>query len=108
MQKRHFDKCQKYNQLEINLRAKGWKVYPLCIEVGARGCIFAESWRDMVTMLDMNRAAKKELREAVQLTALHCSHAIFVHRFRREWEPKPLLDVYKWKTKPNTSKTGGV
>ena len=87
---------EKYNQLAIDLRAKGWEVHPLCVEVGARGFIFAESWLDMVKAFDLSRAENMRLKEAVQLTALHCSHAIFIHRFRREWEPKPLLDVSQW------------
>ena len=55
-----------------------------------------QSWRDMVKVFELKKATDKELQRAVQLTALHCSHAIFVHRYRREWEPKPLLDVSSW------------
>ena len=111
LSKNHFYKCRRYNQLAIDLRAKGWEVHPLCVEVGARGFIFEgavdprisaaqefrkQSWRDMVKVFGLDKTANRKLQFAVQLTALHCSHAIFVHRYRREWEPKPLLDVSSW------------
>ena len=43
MSKWHFRKNAKYSQLKINCEAKGWKVHPLCVEVGCRGYV-AESF----------------------------------------------------------------
>merc|ERR1712097_115612 len=46
MSKWHFRKNAKYSQLKINCEAKGWKVHPLCVEVGCRGYV-AESFHRM-------------------------------------------------------------
>ena len=92
---RHAQKKSSYNQLRINCEAKGWKVYPLCVEVGCRGHV-AQSFHYMCKVLGFTKAEEKELKFCLEKTAQHCSHAIFVHRYVKQWEQKPLLDISKW------------
>ena len=94
---RHFEKKARYNQLSIDLRTEaGWKVHELCIEVGCRGHVGAEGWHSLCRTLGFTKVEKERLKERIEETARHCSHAIFVHRYKREWAEKPLLDVAKW------------
>ena len=91
----HELKKSRYNQLRIDCEAEGWEVFPLCVEVGCRGNV-AESFSWMCKVLGFTAAERRDLKYVLERTAQHCSHAIFAHRFRRKWEPKPLLDVSKW------------
>jgi hypothetical protein len=89
---RHFEKQAKYNQLRIDCQNKGWRVYPFEVEVGCRGYT-AESFLYALRKLGFNRAELKALKFTVEKTARSCSHAIFVHRYQKDWGVKPLLDV---------------
>ena len=35
-------------------------------------------------------------RRNAEEAAAHCSHVIYVNRYQRQWDPKPLIDVTKW------------
>ena len=50
----------------------------------------------MCKVLGFTKLEVADLKYTVERTALHCSHAIFVFRHRREWEPRALLDVSEW------------
>ena len=39
---------------------------------------------------------RDRLTHAVQDAAVHCSHMIFLCRFHKVWETRPLLDTYGW------------
>ena len=95
MSKWHFRKNAKYSQLKINCEAKGWKVHPLCVEVGCRGYV-AESFHRMCKVLGFTKKEQQALKLDVEKTAKHCSHYIFWHRYQTHLEPKPPLDVSKW------------
>ena len=92
---RHFEKLSRYNQLKIDSEARGWKVHPLCVEVGCRGYT-SQSFQQMCKVLGFSSRETRDLKYSVEKTALHCSYAIFVHRYQREWSEKPLLDVSQW------------
>ena len=95
MSKWHFRKNAKYSQLKINCEAKGWKVHPLCVEVGCRGYV-AESFHRMCKVLGFTKKEQQALKLDVEKTAKHCSHYIFWHRYQKHWEPRHPLDVSKW------------
>ena len=95
MSLRHFEKKNKYKQLEIDCKAKGWKVCPLSVEVGCRGYV-AVSFHHMCVTLGFTKSEERELKYRVEKTAQHCSHAIFVHRYQKCWEERLPLDVSKW------------
>ena len=97
---RHFEKQGKYNQLKIDCEAKGWRVHPFEVEVGCRGYT-AESFQYALRRLGFSRAEIRELKFNVEKTAQHCSHAIFVHRYQKDWGEKPLLDVTRWHPSPS-------
>ena len=84
----------RYTQLKIECKANGWKVHPLCVEVGCRGHV-SQSFEWMCKVLGLTKEERKELKHEVEKTA-HCSHATVVGRCQRERVPKPLLGVSKW------------
>ena len=92
---RHLEKRAKYNQLRIDCENKGWKVHPFEVEVGCRGYT-AESFQYALKKLGFSRSELKALKFTVEKTARSCSHAIFVHRYQKNWGEKPLLDVTRW------------
>ena len=92
---RHLEKRAKYNQLRIDCQNKGWKVHPFEVEVGCRGYT-AESFQYALKKLGFSRSELKALKFTVEKTARSCSHAIFVHRYQKNWGEKPLLDVTRW------------
>ena len=91
----HTTKRSKYNQLKIDCEDRGWKVHPLYVEVGCRGHV-SQSFHYMCKVLGFMKGEVADLKYTVERTALLCSHAIFVFRHRREWEPRALLDVSEW------------
>jgi len=95
MEIRHMEKKARYNQLEIDCKNKGWTVYPFQVEVGCRGYT-AQSFDYTFKKLGFSKREFKDLKFIVEKTALSCSHAIFVHRYQKEWGEKPLLDVTRW------------
>ena len=95
MEIRHMEKKGRYNQLEIDCTNKGWSVHPFQVEVGCRGYT-AQSFDYTFKKLGFSRKEFKYLKFIVEKTALSCSHAIFVHRYQKEWGEKPLLDVTRW------------
>jgi len=95
MSKWHLEKKKKYNQLKIDCEAKGWQVHPLEVEVGCRGYV-SESFRRMCKVLGFLRSEREALKRAVEQTARHCSHLIFIHRYKKVWEERQPLDVSKW------------
>ena len=52
-------------------------------------------------MLGFTKKESKDLKYVVEKTAQHCSHAIFVHRYQKDWGEKPLLDVTRWHPSPS-------
>ena len=68
----HFVEISKYSQLKINCEAKGWKVHPLCVEVGCRGYV-AESFHRMCKVLGFTKKEQQALKLDVEKTAKHCS-----------------------------------
>ena len=99
-QKSHGYKVGKYNQLKIDLEdgkyfGVKWTVELICVEVGARGAIHQEMWGRMCKKLGIFGKVRKNLRNAVQEAAIHCSHYIFLCRFHKHWEPQPLLDTWR-------------
>ena len=101
MSKRHYEKKSKYNQLALELRnpqraGGAWTVHPLEVEIGARGAINPQSWQWMCKIMGFDSNTRDRLTHAVQDAAVHCSHMIFLCRFHKVWETRPLLDTYGW------------
>ena len=101
-------KLDKYNQLVIDLRAGNhfgvkWKVMFFCVEIGARGALHESAWGRLCGQLAITGSARKRLTEAVQDTAIFCSHYIFLCRFHAQWEPQVLLDIWR---KPSGDASG--
>ena len=87
---RHHEKLSRYNQLKTDCESNGWRVHPLCVEVGCRGHC-GQSYEWMCKVLGFTKEEKRELK-----LELHCSHAIVAARYTAEWPPRPLLDVSDW------------
>ena len=96
MEAKHFEKLGRYNKLALDAKANGWRVIPICVEVGCRGRIFPPGWKDMIRTLGFTTAEEKQLKAIVEQTATHCSHAIFALHKQPWSSPKPLLDVTSW------------
>ena len=100
-QKNNTLKQDRYNQLAVDLRngkhigGIKWNVIPLYVEIGARGPIHEHSWNWMCSKLGFWGKARKKFSAAVQDTAIYCSHFIFLCRFLKIWEHKPLLNGWK-------------
>ena len=88
----HFKKKSNYNQLKIDCEAQGWTVHDLCVEVGCRGYV-AQSFQYMCKVLGFTKSEAKQLKQTLEQTAMVCSYLIFVHRYKRQWEEKSLLDT---------------
>ena len=88
----HFKKKSNYNQIKIDAEARGWTVHPLYVEVGCRGYV-SKTFDYMSRALGFTKAEARQLKQTVEYTALLCSYTIFVHRYKREWEERPPLDV---------------
>ena len=71
-------------------------VHPLEVEIGARGAINPQSWQWMCKIMGFDSNTRDRLTHAVQDAAVHCSHMIFLCRFHKVWETRPLLDTYGW------------
>ena len=101
MSKRHFEKKAKYSQLATDLRnpkraGGAWTVYPFEVEVSALGVVNEQPWMSMCNRLGFSSAVRKQLTHAAQAAAVHCSHLIYLCRYHKVWEPRPLLDTYQW------------
>ena len=74
----HDQKKTDYTQLRLDCENKGWKVYPLYVEVGCRGHV-SQSFHYMCKVLGFSKQEEKELKFYVAVwrkTAQQCSHAI--------------------------------
>ena len=91
----HDQKKTDYTQLRLDCENKGWKVYPLYVEVGCRGHV-SQSFHYMCKVLGFSKQEEKELKFCVEKTAQQCSHAIFCHRYQKVWEKRALVDISKW------------
>ena len=96
MRGKHEFKMQHYNQLRIDCESKGWEVHPLCVEVGCRGRT-SDPFQHMCKVLGFTRNETRDLKYEAEKTAASCSYAILLSRYQKTWQPKPLLDVSKWK-----------
>ena len=57
----YFEKHDKYREIVNAAEGNGWKVVPLCVEVGARGYI-NNKWTHMVRALKLDKGANKRLK----------------------------------------------
>ena len=90
----HVKKTEKYNQLECDIEAKGWKVHDLYVEIGARGHVH-RPYYSLCSVLGFTKAESRELKQVVEQVAKLCSRAIFVARYQRVWQERPLLDLFR-------------
>ena len=103
MKKNHTLKRTRYNQLAIDLREGKhvggikWKVIPLYVEVGCRGTINKGPWYGMCGSLGFTKTITRRATEAAKDTALWCSYYIFLCRFLKVWEEKPLMGATVWR-----------
>ena len=89
----HDQKKTDYTQLRLDCENKGWKVYPLYVEVSCRGHV-SQSFRYMCKVLGLSKQ-EKEAKFCVKKTAQQCSHAIFV-RYQKVLDKRALVDISKW------------
>ena len=101
----HVKKAEKYNQLKCDIEAKGWKVYDLYVEIGARGHVH-RPYYSLCSVLGFTKAESRELTQAVEQVAKLCRHTIFMVRYQRVWQERPLLDLFeKLNAHPVTKQT---
>ena len=86
----YFEKHDKYSKIVDAAEGNGWKVVPLCVEVGARGYI-NDKWHHMTRALKLDKRMNKRLRDAVSDVAVRCSYFLYVCLRRREWCTTKLL-----------------
>ena len=80
--------------LRCEIEAKGWKVHDLYVEIGARGHVH-RPYYSLCSVLGFTKAESRELKQVVEQVAKLCSHAIFVARYQRVWQERPLLDLFR-------------
>ena len=67
---RHHEKLSRYNQLKIDCEGNGWRVHPLCVEVGCRGRC-GQSYEWMCKVLGFTKEEEgTEVRVGENSTAL--------------------------------------
>ena len=81
----------KYNKLEKLVKASGWTVVPLYVEVGSRG-IINDIWGRMCKVLCMKEVQNKTLRQHCSRIALRCSYFIYLSRKQKEWVAHNLVE----------------
>jgi len=102
LKKNHDLKKRRYNQLAIDLREGKhvggikWRVIPLCVEVGCRGTISKGPWYGMCSRLGFTKTITRRVTQAATETALWCSYYIFLQRFVKVWEERPLMGASVW------------
>ena len=102
LRKNHDLKKGRYNQLAIDLREGKhvggikWRVVPLCVEVGCRGAIYEGPWYGMCRRLGFTKTITRRVTQAAQETAVMCSYYIFLCRFMKLWEQRPLMGASIW------------
>ena len=74
-----------------------WRVIPLYVEVGCRGTINKGPWYGMCSALGFTKSITNRVTEAAEDTALQCSYHIFLCRFEKVWEQRPLMGAAMWK-----------
>lgn len=86
VQNAHKKKTEKYGKaggLCDEIRARGWRVELMCVEVGTLGFV-ADATRAMMKRLGI---WTKDLHFLLSQTALRCSYVIFVQRNTLSWTP---------------------
>ena len=68
---------------------------PLEVEIDAQD-YNPQSWQWICKIMGFDSNARDCLTQAEQDAAVHCSHMIFLCRFHKLWENRPLLDTYGW------------
>ena len=56
---RHHEKLGRYNQLKIDCESHGWRVHPLCVEVGCRGHC-GQSYEWMCKVLGFTKEERRD------------------------------------------------
>ena len=77
--------------LEKLVKALGWTVVPLYVEVGSRG-IINDTWGRMCKALCMKKVENKKLRQHCSRIALRCSYFIYLSRKQNEWVAHNLVE----------------
>ena len=93
MTKWHFDKHEKYGKLAHQLRAKGWKAIPICVEVGARGHT-NHKWHHFAKAVGFSKAESRLLKARVARVAQRCSYYLYLNRKNKEWVRPPLIESH--------------
>ena len=104
MTKWHFEKHGKYEKIRRAAEANGWKVVPLCVEVGARGYINPR-WCDMKKAIGLSTAENRRLRYDVGKIATRCSYFLYLNRRLTEWGTTKLICE---QVMPDPAGLGGV
>jgi hypothetical protein len=79
-------KSTKYNDLVKDCENKGWKVWSIPIEVGARGFVGRSVWK-MCKILGINGRVKELLVKTVIKAAERSSSWLWIKREALEWSP---------------------
>ena len=104
-------KIIRYNQLAIDLREGKhvgnikWRVIPLYVKVGCRGTVNQRPWYGICNDLGftqtitrrITQTITRRITEAATQTALWCSYFVFLFRFVKVWELRPLMGASVWK-----------
>ena len=86
----YFERHHKYRKIVNTAEDNGWKVVPLCVDVGARGYI-DDKWHHMRRALKLDKQMNKLLKNAVGDVAVRCSCFLYVCLQRRDWCTTILL-----------------
>ena len=90
MKKWYFEKHGKYQKLIQACKENGWRVVPLCVEVGARGYI-NPNWCHMRKAVGLSNSENRKLRYDVGIIATRCSYFLFLSRRLEEWNTSKLM-----------------
>ena len=90
MKKWYFEKHGKHQKLIQACKENGWKVVPLCVEVGARGYI-NPNWCHMRKAVGLSNSENRKLRYDVGMIATRCSYFLFLSRKLEEWNTSKLI-----------------
>jgi hypothetical protein len=86
----YFDKHENYTGIVSAAEENGWKVIPLCVEVGTRGYI-NDKWMHMRKAVGLSSKDNSRMQKAVKKAALRCSYFLYLSRRQKEWNTRKLL-----------------
>ena len=87
-------KRTRYEQLSIDMKeVNNWNSKIITVEVGARGFV-AKSMNSCLLQIGFTAHSASSICKKISLVVARCSYHIWVCRYNKKWQWKPLLETF--------------